>query len=79
MEKDLAAVTAELKQEKENREKVEKVIDATAAGDVYAAGFLFGCANNKSLQESAKYGSIAAGEIISHFGTRAEKKLSSLI
>ena len=60
-------------------EKVEKVIDATAAGDLYAAGFLFGCANNKSLQESAKYGSIAAGEIISHFGTRAEKKLSSLI
>ena len=35
--------------------------------------------SNKSLEESAKFGSIAAGEIISHYGTRAEKQLSNLI
>ena len=58
---------------------VEKVIDSTAAGDLYAAGFLFGIANNKSLEECGKYASIASSEIISHFGTRSEKKLSSLI
>ncbi|MBI28893.1 MAG: 5-dehydro-2-deoxygluconokinase [Alphaproteobacteria bacterium MarineAlpha5_Bin11] len=58
---------------------VDKIVDTTGAGDYYAAGFLYGIANGKSLEESAKYGSIAASEIISHFGTRAEKQLSSLI
>ena len=58
---------------------VEKVIDTTAAGDLYAAGFLFGIANNISLEECARYASIASSEIISHFGTRSQKKLSSLI
>ena len=56
-----------------------KVIDTTGAGDLYAAGFLYGLANNKSIEESARYASIAGSEIISHFGTRAEKPLSSLI
>ena len=58
---------------------VKKVIDTTGAGDLYAAGFLYGIANNKSIEESARYASIAGSEIISHFGTRAEKQLSSLI
>ena len=58
---------------------VEKVVDTTAAGDLYAAGFLYGIANNKTIEECAKYASIASSEIISHFGTRSEKKLSSLI
>ena len=58
---------------------VHKVIDTTGAGDLFASGFLYGIANNKSLEESAKFGSIAAGEIISHYGTRAEKQLSNLI
>lgn len=58
---------------------VERVMDTTGAGDLYAAGFLYGIANNKSLEESARYASIAGSEIISHFGTRAEKQLSTLI
>ena len=58
---------------------VEKVVDATGAGDLYAAGCLYGIANNKSLEESARYASIAGSEIISHYGTRSEKQLSSLI
>ena len=58
---------------------IKKVIDTTGAGDLYAAGFLYGIANNKSIEESARYASIAGSEIVSHFGTRAEKQLSSLI
>ena len=58
---------------------VKKVIDTTGAGDLYAAGFLYGIAKNKSIEESARYASIAGSEIISHFGTRTKKRLSSLI
>ena len=58
---------------------VENVIDTTGAGDLFAAGFLYGIANNKSIEESARYASLASSEIISHFGTRPKKHLSSLI
>ena len=60
-------------------EKVEKVIDTTGAGDLYAAGFLYGCAKNKSFEECGRYASIAASEIISHYGARPLVKLKDLI
>ena len=59
--------------------KVEKVIDTTGAGDLYAAGFLYGCAKNKSFEECGRYASIAASEIISHYGARPLVKLKDLI
>ena len=62
-----------------NPEKVEKVIDTTGAGDLYAAGFLYGCAKNKSFEECGRYASIAASEIISHYGARPLVKLKDLI
>ncbi|SVA30814.1 uncharacterized protein METZ01_LOCUS83668 [marine metagenome] len=62
-----------------NPEKVEKVIDTTGAGDLYAAGFLYGCAKNKSFEECGRYASIAAAEIISHYGARPLVKLKDLI
>ena len=62
-----------------NPEKVEKVIDTTGAGDLYAAGFLYGCAKNKSFKECGLYASIAASEIISHYGARPLVKLKDLI
>ena len=62
-----------------NPEKVEKVIDTTGAGDLYAAGFLYGCAKNKSFEECGRYASIAASEIISHYGARPLVKLINLI
>ena len=62
-----------------NPEKVEKVIDTTGAGDLYAAGFLYGCAKNKSFEECGRYASIAASEIISHYGARPLIKLKDLI
>ena len=59
--------------------KVNKVVDTTGAGDQYAAGFLYGLAKEKSLAECGRLGSIAAAEVISHYGGRPLVKLSSLI
>jgi sugar/nucleoside kinase (ribokinase family) len=54
---------------------VSKVIDVTGAGDLFAAGFLYGFTTGKSLYESARLGSMAAAEVISHIGARPEVKL----
>jgi len=58
---------------------VDKVIDTTGAGDLYASGFLYGMSHQKSLVECGRLASIAGSEIISHFGARPHVKLSSLI
>ena len=62
-----------------NPVQVDKVVDTTGAGDLYAAGFLFGIAKNKDLATCGHYASIAAAEIISHYGARPLVKLSNLI
>lgn len=58
-----------------------KVVDTTGAGDAYAAGFLFGYTNGHAadLARCARLGSIAAAEIISHFGARPETPLGELV
>ncbi len=58
---------------------VARVVDTTGAGDLYAAGFLFGFTHNKPLAECARLGGIAAAEVISHVGARPEKALKGLI
>jgi sugar/nucleoside kinase (ribokinase family) len=58
---------------------VAKVVDTTGAGDLYAAGFLFGFTHAKPLAECARLGGIAAAEIISHVGARPEQALKALI
>jgi len=58
---------------------VKNIKDVTGAGDLYAAGFLFGLANGESLKKCGIYGSISSAEIISHFGARPDTKLSTLI
>lgn len=58
---------------------VDEVVDTTGAGDLYASGFLFGHAHNKSLAECARLGHVAAAEIISHIGARPQAPLKSLI
>ncbi len=60
-------------------EPVSKVVDTTGAGDVYAAGFLFGYTEGMSMAQCGELGSIAAAEVISHVGPRPHVTLSGLI
>jgi sugar/nucleoside kinase (ribokinase family) len=60
-------------------EPLDHLVDTTGAGDLYAAGVLFGLSRGLSLRDCGRYGSIAAGEIISHFGARPEADLSKMI
>ena len=57
---------------------VEKVVDTTGAGDQYAAGFLFGLARSLPLDVCARLGSMAASEVISHYGPRPQTSLRDL-
>ncbi len=56
-----------------------KVVDATGAGDLFAAGFLAGLTQGKDLAACASMGCVAAGEIISHIGARPEADLKKLM
>jgi len=56
-----------------------KVEDTTGAGDAYAAGFLAGLTAGKSLTLCGRIGSIAAAEIISHYGARPQTDLKALM
>ena len=60
-------------------EPVERVIDTTGAGDLYAAGFLYGFTQGKHPAECGRIGSIAAAEIVSHYGARPERNLATLL
>ena len=53
-------------------------VDATGAGDQFAAGFLFGLSTGRSLEVSGRMGCLAAGEVIGHFGARPEANLRDL-
>ncbi|MCG8594844.1 MAG: adenosine kinase [Kiloniellales bacterium] len=53
-----------------------RLVDTTGAGDLYAAGFLFGYTRGDSLYDCGRIGAIAAAEIISHFGARPEVDLA---
>jgi sugar/nucleoside kinase (ribokinase family) len=60
-------------------EPVERVVDTTGAGDLYASGFLFGLTHGYSLPQSGRIAGIAAAEIISHVGARPEVSLAELV
>jgi sugar/nucleoside kinase (ribokinase family) len=57
---------------------VERVVDTTGAGDLFAAGFLFGLARGSDHEKAARLGALAAAEVISHLGARPEASLSAL-
>jgi len=58
---------------------VARVVDTTGAGDLYAAGFLYGLTRNRPLPTCGGIGSLCAAEIISHIGARPETSLSRLV
>jgi sugar/nucleoside kinase (ribokinase family) len=58
---------------------VARVVDSTGAGDLYAAGFLYGLTRGLPLPNCGQIGSLCAAEIISHMGARPERNLSELI
>jgi len=58
---------------------VERVLDTTGAGDLYASGFLFGLTRGQDMAACARLGGIAAAEIISHYGARPEISLQDLV
>ena len=53
-------------------------VDATGAGDLFAAGFLYGIATRQSLAICGRMGCVAAAEVISHYGARPEADLKAL-
>jgi sugar/nucleoside kinase (ribokinase family) len=57
---------------------VDKVVDTTGAGDQYAAGVLLGLARGLSLAEAGALGSLAASEVIGHWGPRSMVRLDQL-
>ena len=58
---------------------VQSVVDTTGAGDLFAAGFLAARCRERSVMDSLRAGSIAAAEVISHFGARPEADLRQLV
>lgn len=60
-------------------EPIERVVDTTGAGDLFAAGFLTGHARGESLERCLRMGAICAAEVISHYGARPEADLRELV
>ena len=60
-------------------EPIGRLVDTTGAGDLYAAGFLFGHVRGLGLANAARMGGICAGEIIGHVGARPAEDLARLI
>src|ERR1700754_1257923 len=59
-------------------EPIDKMVDATGAGDLFAAGFLVGLARGADHRNCARLGALAAAEVIQHMGARPETSLKAL-
>jgi sugar/nucleoside kinase (ribokinase family) len=57
---------------------IERVVDATGAGDLFAAGFLVGYSRGRDLRTAARLGALAAAEVIQHVGARPQTSLRAL-
>ena len=57
---------------------VEKVVDSTGAGDLFAAGFLFGLVRGAGYEKAGRLGALAAAEVIQHIGARPQVSLKEL-
>lgn len=59
-------------------EPIEKLVDTTGAGDLFAAGFLYGLTHGRTPADCARLGALCAAEIICHYGARPEVSLREL-
>ena len=57
---------------------IEKLVDTTGAGDLFAAGFLFGLVRNAGYENAGRLGALAAAEVIQHIGARPQVSLKEL-
>ena len=57
---------------------VDRVVDTTGAGDLFAAGFLYGITNGLAPDQAARLGGVCAAEVISHVGARPQGDLRAL-
>jgi sugar/nucleoside kinase (ribokinase family) len=57
---------------------VKQVVDTTGAGDLFAAGFLFGTVRGLSHEQCGRLGALAAAEVIQHIGARPQTSLKTL-
>lgn len=58
---------------------VDRIVDLTGAGDLYASGFLYGYTHGRDFAACGRIASLAAGEVISHIGARPETPLAELV
>ncbi len=58
--------------------RIEKLVDTTGAGDLFAAGFLFGLVRGASHEDAGRLGALAAAEVIQHIGARPQVSLKEL-
>lgn len=58
--------------------RIDQLVDTTGAGDLYAAGVLFGLTHGRDLAACGRLGSLAAAEVIGHYGARPETSLKAL-
>ena len=57
---------------------IQKLVDTTGAGDLYAAGFLAGLSRDQDLKTCAQLGALAASEVIQHVGARPQRSLAAM-
>jgi sugar/nucleoside kinase (ribokinase family) len=60
-------------------EPIDELVDTTGAGDLYAAGFLYGLTHGEDLATCGRIGAICAAEVISHYGARPAVPLAPLV
>jgi sugar/nucleoside kinase (ribokinase family) len=58
--------------------RIDNLVDTTGAGDLFAAGFLFGLARNAGYENAGRLGALAAAEVIQHIGARPQVSLKEL-
>jgi sugar/nucleoside kinase (ribokinase family) len=57
---------------------IDKLVDTTGAGDLFAAGFLFGLVRKAGYENAGRFGGLAAAEVIQHIGARPQVSLKQL-